>query len=192
MASPFDRLMNTIRPHLPGAIDDAIKQELFLTCDEFFNRSNAWRETIDVTQRADKDTAGFMPFSGRVKRLMAVQDDGRVVRGVHISGPETLKFRNKVSADTTYQATFALTVNDPLSRDAFPVVPWHLVESYQDVLISGILARMMSQMNKPYTNLPLATFHLSRFKGGASRARNEANEGETYGSSNWRFPRNFA
>lgn len=189
MATPFDRLMNTIRPHLPGAIDDAIKQELFLVCDDFFKKSNVWRETIDVVHRAGTDTADFMPFSGRVQRLMAVQDDGRVVRGVHISAPEVLKFRHKASSDTTLQATFALTVNDPLSRDAFPVVPWQLVEAHQDVLISGILARMMAQMNKPYTNLPLANFHLSRFRGGTARAKNEANEGETYGSSNWRFPR---
>lgn len=191
MATPFDRLMNTIRPHLPGAVDDAIKQELFLVCDEFFSRSNVWRETIEVVQMADTDVADFMPFSGRVKRLLVVREDGRVVHGVHIEEDGVLQFRHKAPSDTTLQATFALTVNDPLSRDAFPVVPWKLIEAHQDVLISGILSRMMAQTSKPYTNLPLATYHRAQFRGGTSRARNEANEGETYASSNWRFPGNF-
>lgn len=189
MATPFDRLMNTIRPHLPGAVDEAIKQELFLTCDEFFSRSNVWRETVDVEQRAGEDTATLMPFMGRIKRLMAVLLDGRPMYGAIISDPETIKFRHRADTDRVLQAVIALTVNDPLTREAFPVVPWQIIESYQDVLISGILARMMAQTSKPYTNLPLANYHQSRFKGGTSRARNEVNEGETYASSNWRFPR---
>ena len=31
MATPFDRLITTIRPHLPGAVDEAIRQELFVS-----------------------------------------------------------------------------------------------------------------------------------------------------------------
>jgi hypothetical protein len=193
MATPFDRLMNTIKPHLPGAMEDAIRQELFMTCSEFFKLSNTWREEIEVMVPAGQDTAHFMPFAGRVERLLAVKGEGgRPVYGVTISEKETLKFRHPASSDTTYTALFALTVSDPVTRDAYPVVPWDLVQEYQDELISGILSRMMAQPSKPYTNLGLARYHSVAFKGGASRAKNSANEGSTYGSQNWRFPQSFA
>jgi hypothetical protein len=193
MATPFDRLMDTIKPHLPGAMEDAIRQELFMTCSEFFKMSNTWREELDVTVLAGTNTAHFMPFAGRVERLLAVKsEDGRPVYGVHIQEKEILKFRHPVTSDTNYTALFALTVNDPLTRDAYPVIPWDLVQQYQDELISGILSRMMAQPSKPYTNLGLAQYHRVAFRGGASRAKNSANEGSTFGSQHWRFPQSFA
>lgn len=193
MASPFDRIMNTVRPHLPGAVDDAIKQELFLACDDFFKRSNVWRDKVDVIQRARTNTAEFMPFAGRVQRLMAVLNvEGRPVYGVIISEPGVLKFRHTVPSDTDYTAIFALTVNDPTARDAYPIVPFEIVEEYTAELISGLLSRMLAQPSKPYTNMTLAQYHLVSFRSAAARAKNEDDIGKTYASSNWRYPRNFA
>lgn len=191
MATPFDRLMMTIHPHLPGAVDEAIRQELFMMCDEFFKLSDVWREDIDVTLPGGKDVIDIMPFAGRIERLLYVTQDGRGVRGVHMPDLTTLKFPHASEGSGSYVATVSLTVSDPLTRDAYPIVPYELVQRYNETMMHGILARMMAQPSKPYTNLQMASFYMTKFKGGASRARNSANAGNTKGSQNWAFPQTF-
>lgn len=193
MATPFDRLMDTIRPHLPGSVDLAIKQELFPTCHEFFRRSDAWRECIDFTLKAGKNTAEVTPYTGRIERLVYVLEGDRQVGGV--SMPDTINgvvlFPFAASDDTPYTAVVALTVSDPVARDAFPIVPYNLVTQYWEELMHGILARMMAQPSKPYTNPPMAQFYMTKFNGGISRAKNAVNTGNTYRSQNWAFPQTF-
>lgn len=192
MSTPFKRLMETIRPHLPGAIDDAIRQELYLTCLEFFRRSNSWREEIDFTLQPGKDTAYITPSAGRIERLMSVSGDGgHDVRGAFIVERDIIKMPHSAASPEKYTAVVALRVSDPVSRDSYPIVPYDLVERYTEELIHGILARMMAQPSKPYTNLSLAQFYLTRFRAGISRAKVSVASGDTFGSSSWHFPRNF-
>lgn len=191
MSTPFKRLMDTIRPHLPGAIDDAIRQELYMVCLDFFKRSNVWREDIEFTLRTGKRTAYIMPMAGKIERLLHVTKDGYPIRGAYLQGPEEIQLPFESSSDTKYVATVVLRVADPVSRDAYPIVPYEIVERYTEELMHGILARMLSQQSKPYTNLSLAQFHLQQFRGGISRARMGRDTGDTMNSSNWVFPRSF-
>lgn len=194
MATPFDRLMDTIRPHLPGAHDNAIRQELFMACNDFFKKSNVWREELDFTLVAGVRIAEVMPFTGRIERLMGVVDDtGQYISGATMpdvsSGLVVMPF--EAGADTPYKAIVALTVSDPVTRDAYPIVPHDIVARYTDELMHGTLARMMAQQSKPYTNIALGQFYLVKFNGGVARAKNAMNTGNTYGSQNWRFPQTF-
>lgn len=198
MATPFDRLMTTIRPHLPGALDDAIRQELFLTCDEFFKKSDVWRERIEFTVATGSREGEIMPFAGRIERLMGVVTlpDNYPVRGavlgqLDISGAAPVYLRHGDNTGGDYEAVVSLTVADPVTRDAYPIVPGEIVTRYTSELIHGILARMMAQPSKPYTNLSLAQFHLLRFRGGTSRAKNEMKTGNTQGSQAWAYPQTF-
>lgn len=196
MASVFDRLMNTIRPHLPGAVDEAIRQELFMVCDEFFRRSTSWREEIDFTLTADQRTAEIMPIAGYITQLLyASTADGRGIRGAtlpQVGDVSTISLPYAPNVSTDYKATVALTVSDPVTRDAYPIVPADLVKRYTPDLINGVLARMMAQPSKPYTNTGMAQFYMTKFNGGISRARNNANEGSTKSSQNWAFPQTFS
>lgn len=192
MATPFDRLMTTIRPHLPGAIDEAIRQELFMACLEFFKTSDAWREALDFTLAPGENTAEVYPFTGRINRLLAVLDDGRGIRGATMATPPVIVMPFPANTSVTYQAVVGLTVSDPLTRDAYPIVPYELVERYTEELMHGILSRMMAQPSKPYTNTALAQFYILKFKGGMSRAKNAANTGNAFGSQAWAFPQSFA
>lgn len=193
MATPFDRLMETIRPHLPGAIDTAIKQELFVACDDFLNMSDAWREDIDFKSVEGSREAEVMPYAGRFLRLLYVKQDDIPVRGALLTDTMqgVIRLPFEASGVEDYTATLSLTVTDPVSRDAFPIIPNEIVQKYMQVLMSGILSRMMAQPTKPYTNLTLAQFHLLKFKGGAARAKNELNTGSTKGSQAWTFPQSF-
>lgn len=192
MSTPFKRLMATVKPHLPGAIDDNIRQELFLACHEFFRRSNVWREDIEFTLKAGKNTAYITPSAGKIERLMYVTGEGGYpVQGARMEGFDKIHMPYQGDGKARFTATVALLVSDPVTRDAYPIVPYDVVERYTEELIHGILARMMAQPSKPYTNMSLAQFYLTRFRAGISRAKVSKQIGNTFGSSNWTFPRNF-
>lgn len=196
MASPFDRLMNTVRPYLPGALDDAIKQELFFVCQEFLDRSDAWTEEVEFVVPAGERKTEIAPFAGRVNRLLYVTLDDRAVRGVTLGAPEANGYIPIImplrdSYTHPYVATVALTVSDPVNRDAFPIMPNEIVERYTQVLMDGLLSRMYLQPNKPYSNAAMAAVYTTKFRGGAARAKNEAVQGRTRGSQAWSFPQAF-
>lgn len=195
MATPFERLMNTIRPHLPGAVEDAILQELFTACNEFFVWSGAWQDDLEFTINSGETVGEIMPYVGRIERLVGVLRDDMPIRGAtlgrpDISGVVPIHLRH-ASDGGDYVARVVLTVSDPTTRDAFPIVPGEIVTRYTQDLIHGVLSRMMSQPSKPYTNLTLAQYHLTKFKGGCSRARNALRTGNTEGSQAWAFPQTF-
>lgn len=194
MASPFDRLMETVRPHLPGSVDQAIRQELFAACQEFFGESNVWREECDTILKLDENEAEIMPYTGMIKRLLHVKDrDGAAVNGVTITDTiqGVLHFPYKANGDTPYTAVVSLIPSDPISRDAFPIVPYDLVTKYWREIMWQLLAQMMVQPSKPYTNVSLASLYLSKAKGGTARARNAMNAGSTKNSQAWAFPQSF-
>lgn len=194
MATPFDRLMVTIHPHLPGAVDNAIRQELFFACLDFFKKSNVWQEKIDFTLKAGVRIAEIMPFSGRIERLMSVEDDkGNPITGAMMSDTSSgiLVMPYEATADTPYKATVALTVTDPVSRDAYPIIPYEIVQRYTEELMHGTIARMMAQPSKPYSNPSLAQFYLVKANSGAARAKNAMKTGNTEGSQAWQFPQTF-
>lgn len=192
MATPFDRIMMTIRPHLPGAVDAAIRVELFGVCDTFFDLSNAWREEIEINVKANKQYYDLMPTAGRVNRLMGVGNkDGMVVRGCLISDDGRLRLPYVPVVDGDLIAVVALTVSDPTAKDRLPVVPWGLIQEYQQDIIHGICSSMMFQPSKPYTNPALGAAHGVAFRSGAARAKVNSNIGNTYGSQRWAYPQTF-
>lgn len=194
MATPFDRIMLTARSHLPGALDDAMRQELFMACNEFFRRSNAWQEHIDFTLKPNCLTADIQPFAGRIERLLYVMSGGAFVRGAVMSDlvAGKIRMRSPVNTPTNYTAIVALTVSDPVTREAFPIVPQEIITRYNEELFHGLLARMMAQPSKPYTNMTLAQFYMTKFNSGAARALNAVKTGDTLGSQRWSFPQTFA
>lgn len=192
MPSPFDRVIETVRPHLPGVIDRAIKQELFLLCHDFFKNSLTWRNTIEFTILAGDTTATVNPAAGRIYSLLEVKNvDDIPVSGIYMTEPGEMKTHIAPTEDTTYYGTFSLTVTDPIDADSFPLVPNDTIERYTDEFVNGIKARMMIQPSKPYTNPQMASYYMSQYMGGRARARNDINTGYTYGSQRWAFPQTF-
>lgn len=194
MASPFDRIIMTARPNLPGVIDDAVRQELFMVCLDFFKRSNAWQEEIKFTLKPNCFTADVQPFAGRIERLLYVKQENRFVQGATMEDIMSgqIRMRSSVNEPTVYGAIVALTVTDPVTRDAYPIVPQEIVARYTEELLHGLYSRMMSQPSKPYTNLSLAQFYMTKFNGGAARALNALKTGDTLGSQRWGFPQTFS
>jgi len=165
-----------------------------MACQDFFNRSEAWREEIPFSLPAGERSAEIMPFAGRIERLLYVKgSDGRPINGALMpdvyNGLVTMP--HAPNQNEKYVAVVVVTVSDPVSRDAYPIVPFEIANRYTTELMHGVLYRMMSQQSKPYTNLSLAQFYLAKFIGGASRARNAINTQNTNGAQAWMFPQTF-
>lgn len=193
MATPFDRLMETIRSHLPGAIDSAIRQELFAVCEDFFSNTNVWQEPLDFTLPSNQLTVEIMPYTGRIVRLLSVTKDDVAVNGVILTDPiqGTLLFPNTNPEAGDYLALVSVTVSDPVSRDAYPIVPVDLMKRFWKDIMEGTIANMMAQPKKPYSDPSLGAYHLSKYKGGMARARNYQRAGNTRNSQAWSFPQSF-
>lgn len=188
MATPFDRLMTTASVHLPGATEQAMIQELFFVCQQFFKRSEIWQENYEVELPPGQNTVTITPAAGRVERLMGVSSGGQPVRGAVMFTPGEVTIPRSVNATSEYVITVVMTVSDPTDTASFPIAPVELIDRYSEELMHGLLSRMFPQPSKPYTNLSLAQYYTTKFTGGISRARNDARTFYLAGAQRWSFP----
>lgn len=187
------RLMENARSHLPGAVDDALRQELFNVMADFFKASKSWRE--DVVFNTIANTTSYeltTDAGGAIDTLMQVLDANNMSVGATMSEPGTLVLNVKPTSVFALTATVALSVDDPKDRESYPVYPSWVTTKYSTTIIDGLRARMMIQPAKPYTNQQLAIFHQRKFNAGVALARAEARHQHLYGGQTWRFPTNFA
>lgn len=193
MATPFDRLMDTIRTYIPGAIDIAIKQELFGVCQEFFRESNVWQEVVPFTLTQGEDTADVMPFTGKIERLAyVVGSENKIpVRNATMPDPYNGTILMPFASAGNYEATLIINVSDPISRDVFPIVPQYLMDRHWEVIMHGVLSHFYAHPKKPYSDIQLAALYNSKFKGGYARARNDQNALYRQGAQAWRFPQTY-
>lgn len=189
-----NRLMDNLRISLPGAVDAALRLEVFNALNDFFQGSNIWREDIEVPITAGVTNYEITPTGPAViVRLIGVIDSNKLpVKAVLDLITGELALASAPSQTDTYTAQVVLTVNDPLDREGYPVFPMWVLNLYQNDIISGVLGRMMMQPAKPYSNLPLAAAYTRSFQSAISAARAEANRRFTYRAQAWQFPQGFS
>lgn len=189
-----NRLMDNLRISLPGAIDDALRMEVFNTLNDFFQGTNIWREDIEVEVAAGETHYEILPSGpANIVRLIGVIDHNKLpAKAVLDLITGELALAEAPSQSATYTAQVVLTVNDPLDREGYPVFPMWVLNLYQNDIISGVLGRMMSQPAKPYSNVQLAVAHSRAFNSAIATARMEANRRFTYRAQAWQFPQGFS
>jgi hypothetical protein len=188
----MDRLMDNAKVRLPGAVETAIQRELYEVMDEFFSDSLCWREDIPFTTVVNETDHDLFPTEGVINSLLYVVTDagGRV--GATMPDPGTVRLGTADATPRNLTATVSISVVMPLSKAGYPVFPDRFMQMYRAGILDGVLSRMMSQPAKPYTNLPLASFHEKRFQSIKARAKVDAEHQFTYGAQNWRFPQGFS
>lgn len=186
--TPTTRLMDNARTHLPGALDGAMKLELFNVYDEFFQGSKSWTDEIEFTLRAGRTEADLVTSEpGVIEGLVWVLNSDRIPVAATMPIPGTLRVQTAPLEDLTLTATVSLTVVDPTSND-YPQVPDWLLLKYGAGILDGLLSRMMAQPAKPYTNERMGIFHTRRFRNTIVRAKAEAEHQNLFSGQTWRFP----
>lgn len=187
------RLLNNARTHLPGALDSSMQLELFNVLNDLFQNSNIWREEIPFIVRAGVGTYSIEQTSvASITRLLLLKDSaGHEVRAT-MAVPGELVLNTTPSTADTLTATVSLTVNDPVAKDGFPDFPVWVLNKYGTGILDGLLARMMTQPAKPYTNERMAVYHMRKFNGVVSQAKFETLHGNINNGQTWRFPQTFA
>lgn len=193
------RLMNNARVRLSGATDDALQREMFMAVDEFLKFTNAWQEDIPITIPG-QDPAGTVYIlasqePANITQLMWVftaSSDPQTLRGspvpafMSVIGEMTLGLQPSSNQDIV--ATVALTVQDPVNRDGYVVFPQWIAQKYGDALLDGLLGRMMTMANKPWTNNQMSVYHLRSFNSKKAQARVEVQRNNKFRAQAWSFP----
>lgn len=75
--APTDRLMQTLRVHVPGAGDDLLQLELFNVIDEFLRRTSAWKYENEIQLLEEELEYDLqLPGSSAVVRVMSASHNG--------------------------------------------------------------------------------------------------------------------
>ena len=188
--SDYQTLLDQIRVRVPGALDSAILLELGAVLLDFFDTTNCWTEDLSVITAANiTDYFLPLPSMGVVKRLIGVVDAVSCVpwRNVmYVPDESKIIFAYSPNSSTNLSviATVAIIpdIRIPLN---IPVWVW---SQYRNGLVDGVLARMFSQLARPYSSPPLAKLHYGQYVMMCSQARTEASHKGNYRGQAWRFP----
>lgn len=188
-----ERILDNLRVRLPGAIDSAIKLELFNVLDELCRDARLWREKISLTVTAANITAEKVeyevdPSDGVIVGLMDLRNSDDIPVKGSMDIPGVLEFDEVPGTADTFEVTVALAPSDIRTSDDMPVIEDWIWEKHYQTIIAGVLSNMMAQAAKPYSNERLGVYHGRKFRGGVASARTEALHSHKYGGQTWRFP----
>lgn len=189
---PLDRLISTVQTRLPGTTSQGIQYEMFSVLDEFLKESGAWTDTATFNTKVGEDTYRVAVPAGQILRLVRVQNSEKTNVAATMEDIGVVVLNRPASTVDKLSAKLVLTVADPLTRDAYPLIPLQIATRYNGELLDGVLGHMLSQSSKPYTNETLAVYHLKRFRNGIAQVRTAVRKANTEGAQAWNFPQGFA
>lgn len=207
MSTPLDGWEQTVYSRLSGATMDAIRLEMLQTIDDFSLRSTAWRETVyalDITNGdrevpvivnggSQAEVIGVLRVYYKQNRMtdyshVPFENSAAAFSGYTCSSedPSVIQLSN-IPTESQAGVIDALVFCKPVDSTVF--LPTVYTSQFYDYILSGVLGRMYSHQNRPYTNDALSLAHTRRYMHGVSSARDMAARGFTSNAQNWTFPR---
>ena len=201
MTYATERLIKNARNALPGSLDSVILLELYNVLDEFFRDSSIWQEDVVFSVTAG-DPVGTIYYIepesvSAIVRLLYVFNVDNIRQHAFMRIPGEITFTSpppQQEPPSTYQyiATVALSIVDPVQRDGYPEFPQWILDKYGLGILDGVLARMMLQPAKPYTNPQLGAAHWGAFRKTCSHAGTESLHMNVSNAQSWVFPQQFS
>jgi hypothetical protein len=184
------RLMDNLRTRLPGALDGVIFIEAFNAYNEFFDTSSVWTDSGLITTSPGVQTYIVYPSRGRIIRLVSITDnENGISQGAVMRSPGVITLDTVPADSRVLRVEVVLTINPRTATDTgLPDVFGSFYAEYFDAALNGILAYMLSQPAKPYSNINLARLHAAKFQSAIAQARHEATHGSLQRGQAWRFP----
>ena len=191
LPNDYQTLLDQVRVRVPGALDPVIVLEVEAVLLDFFDSTNCWQEDLPVVTAANIVNYFLpMPSMGIVKRLLRFVDTVsclpiRNTSYSHDGSMVSLQYAPNMNGNALATVALIPDIRVPLS------VPDWVWTQYRNGLADGVLARMFSQLAKPYSSPALAKLHYGQYTATRSQARYEAMHQNNYGGQSWRFP-NFS
>ena len=190
MFASIQRIIDRARFELPGATDATINLALFDAFDEWCRRTDANRKDINVALTAGTTVYSIVQANQDVLRVWDMKHNNSIVDADVdvIAGTITLR-----QSPTAADAATPLVVTISMSPKAGVDDPddW-MVESlwarHATVMIDGIIAKMASQIAKPYSNQTKAVFHGRRFHNGVAASKYQSGVNYLSEGRAWNFP----
>lgn len=190
MYAAIQNIIDRARFELPGATDATINVALFDAFDEWARRTDANRFVAEIPLIAGIQTYTITFTNTLVVRVWSIAHRDMTVYGYYDADDGKLVLTRVPTADD---------VADPLmlevSMAAKPGVDdpdlWMselLWGRYRSVLLDGVIAKMASQVAKPYSNQTKAMFHGRRFHNGMAATKAQSDTGNAAMGQAWSFP----
>jgi hypothetical protein len=186
-----DRLFNDLQVQLPGAIENAIRRELYNTLDDFCRESFAWRETIEISLTAGVITYAVTPAGTEIVRVYSIDHDTFDVKDATYEFGEITFETAPTSAHVSTPAYLVAALTPAIGQGVDPeaLIPSDMWSKWHRAFLAGTLARMMAQSAKPYSNPAIALYHQRVYNQQKAIATHDARTGGTPGAQMWSFPR---
>lgn len=183
------RIVKECNIKLPGAIDSAIRFEMFGALDELLRDSEVWKEDATVETRAGEDTYYLTVVEGMIIRLFSLKTANDTPVKATMEVPGDLVLLETPLVEEVLTANVVLTITDPTTTDGDPSAPEWIFALYRPAIVAGTLFRMMLQPAKPYSSTELASYHGRKFRNFIAQARRSAMHKNLSGAQRWQFPR---
>jgi hypothetical protein len=191
MSPDVEHILDQARVELPASSDAAIQHKLFDVLQEFFNDSSWWMEDIAVNVIPDTVAYDLVPSDGQIIRLAGVVDQNMILQPAIMPTIGTILFRSPYANPATFTATVVKNVVLPTGKEFVPVLPDGFLAVWGFGILGGLVGHMMEQMGKPYANVGIANYHLSRFRNAIAAARVAALRRNAFGVQAWAFPQDI-
>lgn len=200
----WEQLMNLATVKLTGASKKGLAAEFYDVLSEFLNDTSIWTHDITVPYVANSVVYPLFVSEGQIVRLTGVLDWGPTVPSETTMPPNGTAFvpalmprigqlvvKNPPNTSGYFQASVVLTTALPTDKEMVPDAPHWLLPLWHVDLLDGLLGKMMTQIDKSYSNPKQGEYHLRRFRVGIGKARSAKLRANTTGASAWRFPQQF-
>lgn len=184
-----DRILDSAKSRLPGALDNQIYFELADVLNDFFRTSTCWRETIivDFIDGVDQYELFTDDMPAQVVSLLGVRDAQNIPVSATMLNPNLLSLVLDAQPGE-YTISVILTVAGKLKNENYPRFPQWVADSYSDVIADGIVGRMAAMPAKPYSSPTHAAYYTKKFKQAALSARIQTGRQNLVGGQAWRYP----
>lgn len=206
-------ICEAVLPSVPGLGAAQVERVYFRVLDEFLRLSGSWIEealfTADQFGQVGLNTK-FKELKAQVVHVMAVMHGHRVIPHTasilptyrsriasypqywtNTPYPDVIKLWPKPGTENDVEVVVraSLALND--CEEGACAIPDWVFSHFRHVLRAGVIATLLDEPDKPYTNFQQARRHRSAFSTGSTRARDESRRGWGLNEAEWVFPRTF-
>lgn len=200
----YDRLITNARNNLPGALEATLKLEVFNATHDFCAGSTVWQDVQTLRTKANKvdyevTASDQNAYYTQILYGYRQEQDPDTLEwrksidiGVVMNSPTNIKLLYTPNSVENLVVVFAMAPVPTDELGDLPGIPESFWSMYHNVIMEGVLGRMMSQAAKPYSNERLGIYHLRKFRTAIATAKVEKDNGNVRGGQGWIYPQNFA